>query len=73
MSNPNKALGNWLLREVLTIPEGHVLTDRDLQDKGIDSIRITKTSSQSFDVDYMPYGSYEKFFSSRALGSKIAS
>jgi hypothetical protein len=63
MSNPNKALGNWLLREVLTIPEGHVLTDRYLQEKGIDSIKVTKISSRAFDIDYMPYGSFEKFSS----------
>jgi len=63
MSNPNKALGNWLLREVLTIPEGHVLTDRDLQEKGIDSLKITKISSNTFDIDYMPFGSYKEFSS----------
>ena len=68
MSNPNKALGNWLLREVLTIPEGHVLTDRDLQEKGIDSLKVTKTSSHAFDIDYMPYGSFEGFLNSTPQG-----
>jgi hypothetical protein len=68
MSNPNKALGNWLLREVLTIPEGHVLTDRDLQEKGIDSLKVTKTSSHAFDIDYMPYGSFEDFLNSTPQG-----
>jgi len=68
MSNPNKALGNWLLRQVLTIPEGHVLTDRDLQEKGIDSLKVTKTSSHAFDIDYMPYGSFEGFLNSTPQG-----
>jgi hypothetical protein len=68
MSNPNKALGNWLLREVLTIQEGHVLTDRDLQEKGIDSLKVTKTSSHAFDIDYMPYGSFEGFLNSTPQG-----
>ena len=61
MSNPNKALGVWLLRDVLKLPEGQVLTDEYLQEIGIDSIKITKVDSHVFDVDYMPYGSYEGF------------
>ena len=61
MSNPNKALGVWLLRDVLKLPEGQVLTDEYLQEIGIDSIKITKVNSHIFDVDYMPYGSYEGF------------
>jgi len=61
MSNPNKALGVWLLRDVLKLPEGQVLTDEYLQEIGIDSIKITKVNSHVFDVDYMPYGSYEGF------------
>ena len=61
MSNPNKALGVWLLRDVLKLPEGQVLTDEYLQEIGIDSIKITKVNSHIFDVDYMPYGSYEEF------------
>ena len=63
MSNPNKALGAWLLRDVLSLPERHVLTDGYLQEKGIDSIKVTKVSSRAFDIDYMPYGSLEEFSS----------
>jgi len=61
MSNPNKALGVWLLRDVLKLPEGQVLTDKYLQEVGIDSIKITKVGSLSFDVDYMPYGKFIDF------------
>ena len=65
MSNPNKAMGVWLLRDVLKLPEGQVLTDEYLQEKGIDSIKVTKVNSHTFDVDYMPYGSFLDFKTSR--------
>ena len=65
MSNPNKALGVWLLRDVLNLPEGRVLTDEYLQEIGIDSIKLTKVNSHAFDVDYMPIGSFEKFEQSK--------
>jgi len=65
MSNPNKAMGVWLLRDVLKLPEGQVLTDEYLQEMGIDSIKVTKVNSHTFDVDYMPYGSFLDFKTSR--------
>jgi hypothetical protein len=71
MSNPNKALGTWLLRDVLSLPERHVLTDGYLQDKGIDSIKITKVSSRAFDIDYMPYGSFEEFSDARQASGAL--
>lgn len=42
MSNPNKALGEWILRDVLALKEGEILTYEKLQSLGIDSILITK-------------------------------
>lgn len=42
MSNPNKALGEWILIDVLALKEGEILTYEKLKSLGIDSILITK-------------------------------
>lgn len=51
MSNPNKALGNWILRDVLKIEERHVLTYEELLAKGIDSIIFWKIDNSTFKCD----------------------
>lgn len=43
MSNPNAALGEWLLRKVLCKPEGEIVTIDDLYTYGIDSIKVVST------------------------------
>lgn len=40
MSNPNSELGNWILRKVLKMPVGKVVTMDDLIRYGIDSVLI---------------------------------
>ena len=45
MSNPNSALGEWMLRKVLRKPVGEVVTMDDLNKYGIDSIKIVSTHS----------------------------
>ena len=51
MSNPNAALGEWLLRKVLRKPEGELLTINDLDTYGIDSVKIISThESNSYGV-----------------------
>lgn len=42
MSNPNKVFGEWILRDVLALKEGEILTYEKLKSLGIDSILITK-------------------------------
>ena len=43
MSNPNAALGEWMLRKVLRKPIGEVVTIDDLNTYGIDSVKIIST------------------------------
>ena len=43
MSNPNSALGEWILRKVLRKPIGEIVTIDDLYTYGIDSIKIVST------------------------------
>lgn len=61
MSNPNSALGNWLLRDVLNLQENEILTYDKLQAIGLDTVVIYKTDNETYDIDFTRIGSYEKF------------
>lgn len=61
MSNPNSALGKWLLRDVLNLPELELLTYDKLQAIGLDTVVIYKIDSGHYDIDFTRIGSYEKF------------
>ena len=61
MSNPNSDLGKWLLREVMNLQEGELLTYKKLQEIGLDSVVIYKESEDSFLIDFTEIGSYDMF------------
>jgi hypothetical protein len=61
MSNPNSALGEWLLRDVLNLKERKLLTYKKLQEIGFDSVVIYKKSERDFDIDFRKAGSYDSF------------
>jgi len=61
MSNPNSALGQWLLRDVLNLREGELLTYDKLQRIGLDSVVIYKNEDGKYDIDFTKEGSYEDF------------
>ena len=61
MSYSNKELGKWILRDILKLREGELLTYERLQILGIDSVRIDKVSSSEFEINFSKIGSYEKF------------
>lgn len=61
MSNPNKALGKWLLRDILHLPENELLTYSKLSDLGIDSVRIEKKSGTDYLIDFCETGTYDIF------------
>ena len=61
MSNPNSALGEWLLREVLNLKERELLTYQKLEEIGLDSVVIYKTGDGKYDIDFTKIGSYEQF------------
>ena len=50
MTNPNKALSDWLLRKVLQLKEGELATIEKLDKLGFDSVIITKTDNQDFKI-----------------------
>lgn len=60
MTNPNSALSKWILRKILGMKIGELLTLEKLEKVGFDSVIITKEKTEYF-IDIMPLGSYEKF------------
>jgi hypothetical protein len=61
MSNPNKELGKWLLRNVFELPEGTLVTYEMLERFGIDSVIFTKHGELEYSVDFAEIGTYERF------------
>lgn len=61
MSNPNKALGHWILRDILNIKEGVILTKTKLDIIGIDSVMLSKNVNDEYSLDFLKSGSYEEF------------
>ena len=61
MSNPNKILGEWLLRNVFELPERTLVTYEMLERFGIDSVIFTKHGDLDYSVDFAEIGTYEQF------------
>lgn len=61
MTNPNKALSDWLLRKVLQLKEGELATIQKLDRLGFDSVILLKEKSGLFKIDVMKTNSFENF------------
>ena len=61
MSNPNRVLGEWILRKVFELPEGTIVTYETLERFGIDSVVFTKHGELDYSVDFAELGTYESF------------
>jgi len=61
MTNPNKALSEWLLRRVLLLEEGELATMDKLDNLGFDSVIILKDERGDYKIDIMKTNSFEKF------------
>lgn len=61
MSYSNRELGQWILRDVLKLKEGKILTYQMLEELGIDSVRIDKFGNDDFEINFAKSGSYEDF------------
>lgn len=61
MTNPNKALSDWLLRRVLQLAEGELATIEKLDKLGFDSVIITKEKEDSFKIDIMKTNAFIEF------------
>lgn len=67
MSNPNKILGKWLLRDVFEIAYGTKLTYDMLELFGVDSVVFTKLGELEYSVDFSPLGTYEAYYGEKAI------
>jgi hypothetical protein len=61
MSNPNAALGKWLLRDVMNLKPNELLTYDKLQTIGLDSVVVYKIDNNTYDIDFTKIGSFENF------------
>ena len=66
MTNPNKALSDWLLRKVLQLNEGELATVEKLEKLGFDSVIILKDNNGNFKIDIMKTNSYSEFIINNA-------
>lgn len=61
MTNPNNALSDWMLRDILNLEQGELLTYDKLIEIGYDSVKITKTPDNKFYIDFTKLDEYELF------------
>ena len=61
MTNPNTDLGEWILRQVMNLNEGEILTYARLEELGIDSVVIYKEENNMYSIDFTKIGSYDVF------------
>ena len=60
MSNPNKDLGKWLLRDILKIDYGVLVTYEMLLEIGIDAIIFEKTNNE-YKLNFVKVGKFEEY------------
>lgn len=61
MSNPNKALGQWILRDVLKLKDNQIVNYDMLKDIGLDSVIIYKIDDHNFEMDFCKIDSFDNF------------
>ena len=62
LSNPNEALGHWLIDDVFKISPDKPITYEMLEKFGIDSVKFTKDkTTNKYSIDFAKTDSYENF------------
>ena len=61
MTNPNKALSDWILRRVFKLKEGELLTIEKMEELGFDSVIVEKDKKGNFKIDKAKSNSYDDF------------
>ena len=61
MSNPNNLLGKWILRDILNLPVGTLVTRELLDMIGIDSIKLIKIDYNKYEMQFLRTGRFEIF------------
>lgn len=60
-TNPQGALGEWILKDVLGLKNREIVTWELLDTLGIDSLRVIKIDDKNFKITVAETGAYEKF------------
>lgn len=60
-SNPNTDLGEWMIDEVLKVPEGKIVTYDTLVNVWTDSVEISKLDSNRFAINFKKTWAYDDF------------
>ena len=63
MTNPNKALSDWILRKVFQVKEGELITIERMNELGFDSVIVIKDKNGNYKIDKAKIDSYEQFIS----------
>lgn len=71
MSDPNKDLGKWILRKVLKLPYGKLLTKEYLDEIGIDSVRLTKISNSEYSLDFAKSNTFDVFITQKIKDANL--
>lgn len=61
MTNPNKALSDWLLRKIFRLSEWELITYSRMELLGMDSVYVYKDQDGLYRIDKAPLGAYERF------------
>lgn len=61
MTDPNKALADWLLRKLLKLKEGELLTYSKLKEVGTDCVIIKKLNPYTYEIDFGPLDGFDDF------------
>ena len=61
MSNPNEALGKWILRDVLNLQEGTLVSYENLIEIGIDTVQISKFKDGTYEINFKKLGTFETY------------
>lgn len=73
-TNPQSALGNWLLYDVLGLEPQELVTKELLENKGFDSVQLwhpnPKDKSLVY-IDFAPVGSFERFIHGESTDNSI--
>lgn len=67
MTNPNKALSDWLLRKVFQVQEGELLTIEKMNELGFDSVILFKDDNENYRIDKAKLNSYEQFIKEKRI------
>lgn len=60
-TDPQSDLGKWILRDILKLPYGTVLTMDMLNKARIDSVKITKLENSKFSIEIAPFNAFKNW------------